>query len=81
MNPALTSSNLPTALFYVVSLIVIIVAIVDIVRRSPHELPMKRKTIWITSFIVGWLLLGIVGAAIAIFYLTGPRRRMDAQRR
>jgi hypothetical protein len=30
--------------------------------------------------LLGWLLFGIVGAAIAVFYLAGPRRKMNAQR-
>jgi hypothetical protein len=29
---------------------------------------------------LGWLLFGIVGAAIAAFYLVGARRRLNAQR-
>ena len=30
--------------------------------------------------LVGWLFFGIVGAAIATFYLIGPRRKMNAER-
>jgi hypothetical protein len=28
---------------------------------------------------VGWLFLGVVGVAVALFYLIGPRRRMNAK--
>jgi chromate transport protein ChrA len=30
--------------------------------------------------LIGWLLFGIIGAAIAVFYLVGPRKKMNAER-
>jgi hypothetical protein len=43
-------------------------------------LPAGRKAIWIICSVVGWLFFGIVGAAVAVVYLIGPRKRMNAQR-
>lgn len=54
--------------------------VVDVTRRSPDELPRGKKAAWVVGSLVGWLLLGIVGAAVAVVYLVGPRRKMNAER-
>ena len=78
MNAALVSPSFPTVVLYVASLVVVMWTVVDAARRPPIALPPRRKVLWITGSVVGWLLFGIVGAAVAIVYLVGPRRRMNA---
>ena len=41
-------------------------------------MPPARKAAWIIASIVGWFFLGLIGAAVAVVYLVGPRRRMNA---
>jgi uncharacterized membrane protein YesL len=41
---------------------------------------LSRKVAWIAGSVVGWLVFGFIGAAVAIVYLVGPRRRMNAGR-
>lgn len=77
---ALVSPGLPALLVYAASLLLVGWAIVDIVRRPSDEMPTGRKVVWIICSVVGWLLFGIVGAAVAVVYLIGPRRRMNVQR-
>ena len=69
-----------TWLIYGVSLMLVMWAVLDIVRRPSNELPTGRKAVWILGAAVGWLFLGIAGAFVAVVYLVGPRRRMNAQR-
>jgi hypothetical protein len=76
----LVSPSLPAVLVYAASLLLVGWAIVDIVRRPTSQLPTGRKAVWIICSVVGWLLFGIVGAAVAVVYLIGPRRRMNAER-
>jgi hypothetical protein len=80
MITALVAISFPTLLIYGASLVLVMWAVVDMARRPTHELSPGRKTVWILAAAVGWLLLGIVGAFVAIVYLVGPRKRMDAQR-
>ena len=81
MNVALVNPSLPTALLYAASLVLVVWTVVDVVRRPTYVLPVNRKVVWIICSVVGWLLFGIVGAFVAIVYLVGPRRRMNAQLR
>jgi hypothetical protein len=81
MTVALISPSLPTVLLYAVSLVLVMWTVVDVSRRPTHVLPAGKKVGWIVGSVVGWLLFGIVGAFVAIVYLVGPRRRMDAQLR
>jgi hypothetical protein len=80
MNLALVSLNTPTVVVYVVSLVLVMWTVVDVARRPNSQLPPRNKAAWIIGSVVGWLLLGIVGAFVAAVYLVGPRRRMNAQR-
>jgi hypothetical protein len=80
MSMATVGTNGVTLLIYSLSLIVVVWCVVDVTRRPPDELPRGRKAVWILSSLLGWLLFGIVGAAIAVFYLVGPRRKLNAQR-
>lgn len=81
MNTATVGSNTATFLIHGLSLIVVIWCVVDVTRRPADELSRGKKTVWVLASLLGWLLFGIVGAAIAAVYLAGPRRRMNAQRR
>jgi uncharacterized membrane protein YqjE len=67
-------------LLYLLSLIVVIWAVVDVARRPAPEMPSQKKALWIIGSIAGWLLFGLVGAVVAVFYLVGPRRRLNAGR-
>ena len=80
MNTATVGTNAVTLLVYGVSLILVVWCVIDVTRRPPEELPRGRKAAWVLPSLLGWLLFGIVGAAIAVFYLVGPRRRLNAQR-
>lgn len=81
MTVALVSPSLPTVLLYAASLVLVTWTVVDVIRRPIHVLPARRKAAWIIGSVVGWLLFGIVGAFVAIVYLVGPRRRMNAELR
>jgi uncharacterized membrane protein YqjE len=78
---ALVSPSLPTVLLYALSLVLVMWTVVDVVRRPIYLLSPGRKMAWIAGSVVGWLFFGIVGAFVAIVYLVGPRRRMNAQLR
>jgi chromate transport protein ChrA len=52
-----------------------------VIRRPTYVLSPGRKVAWIVGSVIGWLFFGIVGAFVAIVYLVGPRRRMNAQLR
>jgi hypothetical protein len=81
MNAALISPSFPTVLLYAASLVLVMWTVVDVIRRPTRALPTNRKAAWILGSLVGWLLFGIVGAFIAVVYLVGPRRRMNAELR
>ena len=81
MNTATIAANVPTLVIYAGSLLVVLWCVVDVVRRRSDELPTRKKAAWVIAALVGWLFFGIVGAAIAAFYLIGPRQKMNAQRR
>lgn len=80
MNAATVGTNQATFFIYGVSLILVVWCVIDVTRRSPDQLPRGKKTAWVLASSLGWLLFGIVGAAIAAFYLVGARRRLNAQR-
>ena len=80
MNMATVGANAATFFIYGASLIVVMWCVVDVMRRPLDELPRGKKAAWVLASLLGWLLFGIVGAAIAVFYLVGPRRRINAQR-
>ena len=61
------------------SLAVVVWAVVDVVRRPAISLGRRAKVLWIAGMIAGWFLFGIIGAAVAAFYLAGPRKRLKAR--
>ncbi len=80
MNTATVGTNGAALLIYGISLIVVIWCIVDVTRRPQAELARGKKAAWIVASLLGWLFFGILGAAVAAFYLVGPRRKMNAQK-
>jgi hypothetical protein len=80
MNTAAVGTNLATLVLYGASLVVVLWCVVDASRRPQDELPRGKKAAWVITSLLGWLLFGIVGAAIAVVYLVGPRRKMNADR-
>ena len=80
MTTAVIGANLTTFVVYGASLAVVLWCVVDATRRPPDELPGGKKAAWVVGSLVGWLLFGIVGAAIAAVYLVGPRKTMNATR-
>lgn len=80
MTMATVGANVATFVIYGVSLILVMWCVVDVMRRPRDELPPGKKAAWVLGSLLGWLLFGIVGAAIAVFYLVGQRRKLNAQR-
>ncbi len=62
------------------SLAVVIWGIIDVARRPAVILAPKWKALWIAGMLGGWFLFGIIGAIVSVFYLAGPRRRLNAGR-
>jgi hypothetical protein len=58
-------------------------AISAVVARTPSVVTgqVVAAAAWIVGSLAGWLLFGVIGAVIALLYLAGPRRRMNALRR
>jgi hypothetical protein len=67
MNTATVGTNVVALLIYGASLVVVVWCIVDVTKRTPDELTGGKKTAWVVASLSGWLLFGIVGAAIAAF--------------
>lgn len=80
MTTAAIANNAPMFLLYAVSAALVIWAVADVARRPSAVMPPARKAVWIITSILGWFLFGLIGAAIAVFYLVGPRRRLNAAR-
>jgi hypothetical protein len=80
MDMATIGANAPVLLIYALSLLVVLWCVVDAVRRPSDELTPGKKAAWVIAALIGWLFFGIIGAAIAAFYLIGPRRKMNAER-
>jgi hypothetical protein len=80
MTTASIFSNVPVLFLYVLSAGLVIWAVTDVVRRPRTVMPPARKAVWAIASIVGWLLFGLIGAAVAVVYLVGPRRRLNAAR-
>jgi hypothetical protein len=60
------------------SLAVVIWATIDVARRPAVALALRWKVLWIAGMIGGWFLFGIIGAIVSVFYLAGPRKRLNA---
>jgi hypothetical protein len=62
----------------IASLAIVIWGIIDVARRPVVALAPKWKALWIAGMIGAWFIFGIIGAAVSIFYLAGPRKRLNA---
>lgn len=64
----------------VVGLAIPLWAIIDAASRSSGAFLAARssKALWISLILAGWLLTGIVGSVLAIFYLASIRPRVRA---
>jgi hypothetical protein len=80
MTTAVAAQNVPLLLLYAASTVVVVWAVIDVARRPRAALPPGRKAAWIIGSVVGWFVFGPIGAAIALVYLMGPRRRLNAGR-
>ena len=62
----------------VASIVAVIWALIDLVTRSKEDFEAVKssKTLWITLVVIGTLLGGIVGLALAIVYLVTVRPRL-----
>lgn len=69
----------PFLLVYAASLVLVVWAVIDVSRRPSAIMSPTRKAAWIIGSVVGWLFLGLIGAIVAVVYLVGPRRRMNAE--
>lgn len=65
------------AFIYLASLAVVVWAIVDVARSPAVALALKWKALWIAGMFAAWFLLGAIGAIVSVFYLAGPRRRLN----
>jgi len=81
MTTAVAAQSAPLLVLYAASFAVVLWAVVDVARRSPALMPPARKAIWIIGLVAGWFVFGLVGAALAVVYLLGPRRRLNAIRK
>jgi hypothetical protein len=78
MTTAVVTRNLPVLLLYVSSFVLVMWAVTDVARRPRMVMPPARKAGWIIATVLGWLLFGVIGAVIALLYLVGPRRKLNA---
>ena len=62
----------------IASFAIIVWGIIDVARRPAVALAPKWKALWIAGMIGAWFLFGIFGAAVSVFYLAGPRKRLNA---
>lgn len=58
-----------------VSLVPVLWAIIDVVRRPPWQFSTGRKVMWALVLGIGWLVLWPVALVSSIVYLTMLRRR------
>jgi uncharacterized ion transporter superfamily protein YfcC len=62
----------------IASMAVVIWGVIDVARRPASRLAPRWKALWIAGMVGGWLLFGIIGAIVSVFYLAGPRKRLNA---
>jgi uncharacterized BrkB/YihY/UPF0761 family membrane protein len=80
MTSAAVAQGVPMLLLYAASFVVVLWAVIDVARRPSGLMKPGHKAVWIVAFLVGWLVFGLIGAAFAVVYLVGPRRRLNASR-
>jgi hypothetical protein len=60
------------------SLIPIVWAIVDVLRRPGWQFPTSRKVLWVGTLVVGWLVLWPMALVSSLLYLFLFRKRFPA---
>jgi hypothetical protein len=65
---------------YAASLALVVWAAIDALRRPSPQLPPRHKAAWVIGSMLGWFVFGALGGVIAVIYLVGPRRRLNARR-
>lgn len=80
MTSAAVAQGVPMLVLYAASFVVVLWAVIDVARRPSTLMKPGHKAVWIVAFLVGWLVFGLIGAAFAVVYLVGPRRRLNASR-
>lgn len=73
---AITGTGLVLSILYIASIVLVIWAVVDVARRPSWAMSTGRKAAWIAGFVIGWLLLGLVGGILAAVYLGVVRKRL-----
>lgn len=77
MPVALNSPGMAVgALLYVGTLALVVWAVVDIVRQPRTRLRTARKLGWGLGAAVGWMVVSLLGGAVAALYLFVVRRRL-----
>ena len=59
------------------SFAVVVWAVIDVAKRPAVALAGKWKALWITGMVGAWFLFGAIGATVSVFYLAGPRKRLN----
>ena len=74
----LTYLTLILGLVGLASLVLVILAVVDVARRPTYQLWPGQKVAWILPMLLGLLLFGFVGGVLAAVYLFAVRPRFAA---
>ncbi len=72
--------NVSAILLYAVSSVLVIWAVIDVARRPSDAVTPVKKAAWIAGSVLGWFFFGLIGAVVAVVYLVGPRRKLNASR-
>lgn len=79
MTGEISDANPVIPVLYLVSLVFVIWAVADIVNQPAWRMSRGRKLTWIWPCVLGWLVLGVVGGAVSVVYLTTVRARLPAR--
>jgi hypothetical protein len=80
MTTTAIAQSVPMLVLYAASFVLVLWSVVDVARRPSALMTPGHKAVWIVAFVVGWLVFGLIGSALAVVYLVGPRRRLNAGR-
>jgi len=78
MLPSLSGWDLVYGAIGLASLVPIVWAIVDVLRRPSWQFSNARKVLWVVTLAVGWLILWPLALASALLYLFAFRKRFPA---
>jgi len=75
----LGQSRSPSRAVYFISLVIVLWALLDMLRRPRSQLNPIQKLGWSIALVIGWLLpFGILGACLGLAYLGPVRRGLNA---